>query len=59
VRRFGKNSLISLIVFVQNTSALGFDTLMPTRVPIVVSRRDLEERFGAAIRRKGSAGNEP
>jgi hypothetical protein len=45
--RFGENILISLIVFVQNSGALRIDSLNRVRVPVYLSRRSLEERFGA------------
>lgn len=48
VHRFGENILISLIVFAQNASALRLDTLGRVRLPIFISRRALEERFGSA-----------
>jgi hypothetical protein len=47
VRRFGENILISLTVFAQNPAALRLDTLMRVRVPIYLSRRNLECRFGS------------
>ena len=46
IHRFGENILISLTVFAQNTAALRLDTLMRVRVPIYLSRRVLERRFG-------------
>jgi hypothetical protein len=46
VHRFGENVLISLTVFAQNTAALRLDTLRRVRVPIYLSRRDLERKFG-------------
>ncbi len=46
LRRFGENILISLIVFVQNAGALRIDTLKRVRVPIYLSRRALEKKFG-------------
>ena len=45
---FGENILVSLIVFVQNAGALRLDSLKRVRVPIYISRRTLEERFGSA-----------
>jgi hypothetical protein len=47
VHRFGENILISLIVLAQNAAALRFDTLSRVRVPIYLSRRTLEQRFGS------------
>ena len=47
IHRFGENILISLIVFAQNAAALRIDTLSRVRVPIYVSRRTLEEKFGS------------
>jgi hypothetical protein len=47
IHRFGENILISLIVFAQNAAALRFDTLNRVRVPIYLSRRTLEEKFGS------------
>jgi YkoP domain len=44
--RLGENILISLMVFVLNPDSLRPDTLRRTRVPIYVSRRELERRFG-------------
>jgi hypothetical protein len=46
IRRLGENILISLIVFAQNARALRFDTLLRVRVPIYLSRRTLEQKFG-------------
>lgn len=48
LRQFGQNVLISLVVFAQNAGALRRDTLSRVRVPIYLSRRTLEQRFGAA-----------
>jgi hypothetical protein len=48
IHRFGENILISLIVFAQNAAALRPDTLSRVRVPIYLSRRTLEEKFGSA-----------
>jgi YkoP-like protein len=42
----GENVLISLIVFAQNASTLRRDTLKRVRLPIYLSRRTLDERFG-------------
>jgi len=46
MHRFGENILISLTVFAQNAPALRTDTLMRVRVPIYLSRRNLERKFG-------------
>lgn len=48
LHRFGENILISLLVFVHNPAALRADTLKRVRVPIYLSRRVLERRFGYA-----------
>ena len=48
LHRLGENVLISLIVFAQNASTLRRDTLMRVRVPIYLSRRTLDEKFGRA-----------
>jgi len=48
IHRFGENILISLTVFAQNAAALRLDTLSRVRVPIYLSRRALQERFGSA-----------
>lgn len=48
VQRLGENILISLTVFAQNTAALRLDTLSRVRVPIYLSRRVLERKFGPA-----------
>jgi hypothetical protein len=47
IHRFGENILISLIIFAQNAAALRLDTLSRVRVPIYLSRRTLEEKFGS------------
>jgi len=46
IHRFGENILISLTVFAQNAAALRLDTLRRVRVPIYLSRRTLDEKFG-------------
>jgi hypothetical protein len=46
IHRFGENILISLTVFAQNAAALRLDTLNRVRVPIYLSRRALEQKFG-------------
>ena len=48
LHRFGDNILISLMVLAQNSVTLRADTLRRVRVPIYLSRRGLEERFGDA-----------
>lgn len=48
LHRLGENILISLTVFAQNTAALRLDTLQRVRVPIYLSRRTLERKFGSA-----------
>lgn len=47
LHRFGENILISLTVFAQNPAALRLDTLQRVRVPIYLSRRTLERKFGS------------
>lgn len=46
LNRFAENILISLIVLAQNAAALRSNTLMRARLPIFLSRRVLEKRFG-------------
>jgi hypothetical protein len=46
LHRFGENVLISLIVFAQNAGTLRPDTLRRVRVPIYLSRRTLDGKFG-------------
>lgn len=46
IHRFGENILISLVVFARNAGALRLDTLNRVRVPIYLSRRNLEQKFG-------------
>jgi hypothetical protein len=46
VHRLGENMLISLIVFAQNARTLRRDTLTRVRLPIYLSRRTLDEKFG-------------
>jgi hypothetical protein len=46
IHRLGQNILISLTIFAQNAAALRLDTLTRVRVPIYLSRRDLERKFG-------------
>jgi hypothetical protein len=48
IHRFGENVLISLTVFARNAGALRLDTLNRVRVPIFISRRILERKFGDA-----------
>ena len=47
IHRFGENILISLTVFAHNAAALRLDTLNRVRVPIYLSRRTLEQKFGS------------
>ncbi|MGA8613361.1 MAG: hypothetical protein WB760_17000 [Xanthobacteraceae bacterium] len=47
IHRFGENILISLTVLAQNAAALRLDTLSRVRVPIYLSRRTLNEKFGS------------
>lgn len=46
IHRLGENILISLTILAQNAPALRPDTLMRVRVPIYLSRRNLEQKFG-------------
>jgi YkoP domain len=48
MHRFGENILISLMVLAQNAGALRLDSFARARVSIFISRRALEQRFGAA-----------
>jgi hypothetical protein len=56
VHRLGENVLISLTVFAQNPAALRLDTLRRVRVPIYLSRRTLERRFGSLNAVVGAVG---
>ncbi len=56
LHRFGQNVLISLIVFAHNAAALRLDTLNRVRVPIYLSRRTLERKFGNIGGVPGEAG---
>jgi hypothetical protein len=47
IHRFGENILISLTVFAQNAAAFRLDTLSRVRVPIYLSRRTLDQKFGS------------
>jgi hypothetical protein len=47
MHRLGENILISLVVFAQNPATLRVDTLMRVRVPIYMSRRTLDRKFGS------------
>jgi hypothetical protein len=51
LHRVAENILISLVVFARNASALRLDSLLRVRVPIVLSRCTLEQKFGAAAAR--------
>ncbi len=53
--RFGENILISLMVFVQNPDSVRSDTLRRVRVPIYLSRRTLQRRFGFKGKAAGTA----
>jgi hypothetical protein len=55
VHRLGENILISLTIFAKNAAALRLDTLMRVRVPIYLSRRNLEEKFGDVNETAGGA----
>ncbi len=46
LHRLGENILISMILVAHNPGALHFDTLNRVRVPIHMSRRTLERKFG-------------
>jgi hypothetical protein len=46
IHRLGENVLISLTVLAQNARALRLDSLRRARVPIYLSRRVLERKFG-------------
>jgi len=46
VHRLGENILVSLTVFAQNARTLRLDTLQRVRLPIFLSRRALERKFG-------------
>lgn len=48
IHRLAENILISLIVFAHNARTLRRDTLSRARLPIYLSRRALDERFGGA-----------
>jgi len=47
LQRWGENILISLIVAARSAGALHLNTLRRVRVPIYLSRRTLEQNFGA------------
>jgi hypothetical protein len=55
IHRLGENILISLTIFAQNAAALRLDTLMRVRVPIYLSRRQLERKFGEVNKTAGGA----
>jgi hypothetical protein len=59
IRRLGENILISLMVFVRNSAALRLDSLRRVRVPIYLSRRALEQRFGMRKAYAGTAAGRP
>jgi hypothetical protein len=50
IHRVGENILVSLLVFAHNAAALRPDSLSRVRLPIVISRRTLGERFGTGAR---------
>lgn len=56
LHRLGENILISLTVFAQNPAALRLDTLQRVRVPIYLSRRILERKFGSLTAVAGAVG---
>ncbi len=56
LHRLGANILISLTVFAQNRAALRLDTLQRMRVPIYLSRRTLERKFGPVNAAAGAVG---
>jgi len=56
VHRLGENILISLTVFAQNPATLRCDTLRRVRVPIYLSRRILECKFGSVTTGVGAVG---
>jgi hypothetical protein len=56
IHRFGENVLISLTVFASNAGALRLDTLNRVRVPIYLSRRSLEQKFGGLNAATAQAG---
>lgn len=56
IHRLGENILISLTVFAQNPAALRLDTLQRVRIPIYLSRRTLERKFGSPDAVGGPAG---
>jgi len=56
MHRLGENILISLMVFAQNPAALRLDTLRRVRVPIYLSRRILECKFGSVNAGVGAVG---
>ena len=56
LHRFGENILISLMVFVRNAKALRINSLRRARLPIFVSRKTLERRFGLVNNRASRVG---
>jgi hypothetical protein len=48
LHRFGENILISMLVLLWNPAAFRCDSLWRTRTPVVLSRKTLRSRFGAA-----------
>lgn len=51
IHRYGENILISLMVLAYNAMALRRDTLRRGRMPAYLSRRVLDDRYGAAPKR--------
>jgi YkoP domain len=51
VHRFGENIFISMIVLARNAGALRADTLWRDRTLVFLSRRKLQDRYGAARER--------
>ena len=54
MHRLGENILVSLVVFAQNASTLRLDTLQRVRLPIFLSRRALNEKFGGSSEAAGA-----
>jgi hypothetical protein len=50
IRRYGENILISLMVLAYNAVSLRYDTLRRGRVRAYLSRRMLDDRYGAAAK---------
>jgi hypothetical protein len=56
IHRLGENILISLTVFAQNPAPLRLDTLLRVRIPIYLSRRTIERKFGSGNAVAGAVG---